>query len=174
MDLQIANPLSIKDIRQQTEIIRKSLKLDNTFYFPVVEFAEVILAQIDNTYNFEVCEDAELTDKYACYDPKNNTMFVSNSVYELALKNHGRHRFTIAHEVGHYFLHRTGVVLARQSSNVKLKPYLDPEWQANTFASELLIPQKLIKGLAADEIARLCCTSGQAAMIAFNKAKKPS
>ena len=172
MTLQVAEPLSTKEIIRQADLIRKSLKLNKQLYFPVVEFAEVIIGEIDSSYNFIVCEDNELPDKYACYNPSNNTMTVRNSVYELACNDDGRHRFTFAHEIGHYFLHREGVALARVSSDVEIKTYMNPEWQANTFASELLMPNKLIQGLAVDEIMHLCCTSGQAASIAFNKAKK--
>lgn len=174
MTLQIANPLSTNDIIKQVELVRKSLRLNKQLYFPVVQFAEMILGETDSSYNFIVCEDNELPDKYACYNLKNNTMTVRNSVYELACEDDGRSRFTFAHEIGHYFLHREGVALARVSSGIEIKTYMDPEWQANTFASELLMPNKLIQGLAVDEIKCLCRTSGQAASIAFSKANKKS
>jgi hypothetical protein len=60
----------------------------------------------------------------------------------------GRPKFTAAHEIGHVVLHRNelhtsapwpngGVVFARRT---EIDPYEDPEWQANNFASALLMP----------------------------------
>ena len=173
-DIQIADPLSTKDIWRIVGDIRRIVGLENDLYFPVVKFAELTLQKVDGTYNFIVRDREKMPDKYAYYDPVNNEMVVREDVYEMACNNDGRHRFTIAHEIGHYFLHRDGVKLARLNSNIALQAYRKPEWQANTFASELLMPHKLIRGLNVDEVQQRCCTSGQAAEIALNKAKKPS
>lgn len=62
-------------------------------------------------------------------------------------KNHpvNRRNFTIAHELGHFFLHRNiqSKFIDRPKS---LSDYIDSdiEKQANVFASELLIPQKVL------------------------------
>lgn len=49
----------------------------------------------------------------------------------------------MAHELGHYLMHtRDELVFTR--NQIKLKSYEDSEWQANTFASELLMPEYLI------------------------------
>lgn len=174
VNVQIAKPRSAQKIINIVSHIRESIGLENELYFPVVRFAEVIMQQVDNTYRFIVLEKNEMPDKYAYYDPMNNSMVVRSDVYELACNGNGRHRFTIAHELGHYFLHKEDVKLARVSGGYVLKIYQNPEWQANTFASELLMPKKLIRGLNVEEIQEKCCTSGQAAEIALNKAKKPS
>lgn len=77
-------------------------------------------------------------------------------VWSLAEAGDGRSRFTLAHEVAHAWLHKNdilqgGVVyrdaglLASQRLLPGMKIYESPEWQANTFASALLMPKGLVK-----------------------------
>jgi hypothetical protein len=77
-------------------------------------------------------------------------------VYDGMDQGNGRCRFSGAHELGHVVLHadelaaRAGVLLvnggdvllARRSD---LKPFLDPEWQANTYAGALLMPAAMVR-----------------------------
>lgn len=58
-----------------------------------------------------------------------------------------RHRFTIAHELGHYFLHS-------QQGNIPLKAGRDGtnrrvEWEANWFAAAFLMPEAAFRAAAA-------------------------
>jgi predicted transcriptional regulator len=61
-----------------------------------------------------------------------------------------RDRFTIAHELGHYFLHfrapTTHLVGERTSTFTRLGRNV-PETQANVFASNLLMPEKHFKAV---------------------------
>lgn len=76
-----------------------------------------------------------------------------------ASDNPRRQRFTIAHELGHYFLHRhligTGVDDDRAYRSTSVGRYhnmaIGPreETEANRFASNLLMPQHLIDDLSA-------------------------
>lgn len=77
-------------------------------------------------------------------------------VWSLVEAEDGRARFTLAHEVAHAWMHkndvlRGGVVyrdaglLASQRLLPGMKIYESPEWQANTFASALLMPKELVK-----------------------------
>ncbi len=174
MQQLVADPLSKDNIVSLAWFVRVIANYTTEMAFPVIRFAELALPQIDSEYNFMVNPTKEMPDKYACYNAFNNTMEVREDVYQMAICGDGRHRFTIAHELGHYFLHKDGVKLCRIEENAKMVSYIDPEWQANTFASALLMPPRLIKGLSAFEISKLCQTSAQAAQIAFNKVKKPS
>lgn len=66
----------------------------------------------------------------------------------------GRYRFTLAHEMGHWELHRRQVTAADQRSLFDTEPagtilcrafqYNQREWQANQFAAYLLMPATLI------------------------------
>lgn len=67
-----------------------------------------------------------------------------------------RRRFVLAHELGHYALHRKLRVLRRDYvsddeesiGDVPAKRWM--EWQANRFASALLMPQETIAGVIHD------------------------
>ena len=75
--------------------------------------------------------------------------------------------FTIAHEIGHYFLHRNGFSFARTERQVPA--YSDPEWQANTFASFLLMPRAQTSFMSIEDIEYKCGVSHQAAEIAYKR-----
>ena len=46
---------------------------------------------------------------------------------------------------------------------------MDAEWQANTFAAELMAPYELIRGMGVEEIMRECGMSYTAASIQYKK-----
>ncbi len=71
-----------------------------------------------------------------------------------------RQRFTIAHEIGHLLLHKAPMYLDTPAEvfmrNQRSSQSVDPkEIQANTFAAELLMPEKLVRAEAADAQAEL-------------------
>lgn len=166
MSLPVAPPLSKKRIIEYAEYIRQCINC-KTIYIDIVAFIEFVIPKIDPSFVYEYVDDNELPrGVYAYYDPLLNIMKISASVYERAYAGEGRDRFTLAHEVGHYFLHRDGYSYAR--SNLDIPKYCDPEWQANTFASAFLIPQGRIKNMSINEIKNTCKVSYQAAEIAYN------
>lgn len=169
MSVYVTSPRSKLEIISKAHDLRKRVNLGNKLFFPIVQFAEIVLSVIDADYSFEICSANEMVDKYAQYDPINNIMTLREDVYRGAIAGNGRHRFTVAHEVAHYVLHSSDIVLAR--SDLDLKIYQNPEWQANVFASELLMPSNLIKDMTADEVAIQCQTSLQAAQIAVSNAR---
>ncbi|MNV76712.1 hypothetical protein D3C71_1700840 [compost metagenome] len=90
-------------------------------------------------------------------------------MYDRAVAGTPRDRFTIAHEIAHYLLHSPKTVAyARAVGPQKVPAYLDPEWQANAFAGELLAPPQLIIGLEVSEVERLCGVSRTVAEIQLN------
>lgn len=168
----IARPRSTGNIEMVASRIRETLGLKNKLYFPVIEFIENVLPRVDPEFNYEYLSKNDMPpNTYAYYNSSENVMYIREDVYDEACKDGGRHRFTLAHEIGHYLLHSEGVCLSRNSNEVKIKPYLDPEWQANTFASALLMPKNLIKNLTIKQIADECGTSYQAASIAYKKSR---
>lgn len=56
----------------------------------------------------------------------------------------GHQNFTLAHELGHYFLHK-GISMTDEDSNLSDYNDTDVEKQANVFAKELLYPRELVK-----------------------------
>ena len=106
--------------------------------------------------------------------PTEKCIKIREDVYERAIQGYGRDRFTLAHEVGHYILHNTkSVQLARLGEERKIEAYRDPEWQANTFAAELLMPITLIDTDDINVIAEEFGVSKSAANVRIKKIHKP-
>ena len=102
--------------------------------------------------------------------PGQNKIRIREDVYNAACDGNGRARFTVAHEIGHFLLHTpNSISLCRMEEDTKLRPFEDPEWQANTFASELLAPACLITGHTKTEIMGRCGLSEKAAKVALAK-----
>ncbi|NJM49719.1 MAG: ImmA/IrrE family metallo-endopeptidase [Sphingomonadales bacterium] len=115
-------------------------------------------------FEYEIVADGELGDAEATTSMTKQLIRISQSCYEDALKGVSRYAFTLAHEVGHLFLH-TGrtVALARGPQN---KAYLNPEWQADVFAAAFLMPEEGVKLCrSVEEIASKFGVSKQAASI---------
>ena len=107
----------------------------------------------------------------------------------------GRYRFTLAHEIGHWELHRHQVVVSTDRSLFCGKPQpsiicrsnakKDPiEWQADCFASYLLMPVQMVENewkkltgdykpiVVADEIAAFKSRFGEDESYVVNLAKQ--
>lgn len=63
------------------------------------------------------------------------------------IESNGRRNFTLAHEIGHYILHRNGGErqCAAGDTNNFSESEFDPEFQANQFASQLLLPPNIVR-----------------------------
>lgn len=166
-------PASKRDIKRLALTIRKKFGLEHIALFPVVEMIEVVLPMVDPRFNFEIVEDHECGLDAANYNPTQNLMRIRRSVYDGAYDNNGRDRFTLAHELGHYFMHRdVDLALSRINDRRSVPAYCNSEWQANAFASALLMPDHIIKDMRPDQIAKICGTSLSAAEIAYKQKKK--
>lgn len=133
-------PLKISDIRNTADEIRgflqiKSSRLDivSVYDFALPEAGIVV----------DICTTDQLGEKHGETFPDAGVIRIRDDVYEGAWNNQGRDRFTLAHELGHLVLH-SGVALARGPGSGNHKLYEDSEWQADTFAAELLMPVKFI------------------------------
>ena len=161
----VAEPRSRLAIAGIVRKLRELIGLENELYFPIVRFIEWILANPDNGIDLEIVDPREMADMYGNTSPGGNIMRIRSDVYERAIHGSERDRFTLCHEVGHYFLHQPeSISHARGKSPI----YMDPEWQANAFAGELLAPSYLIKDLTISEIAEKCGISKKAAQIQYS------
>ena len=161
-----AYPMSRASIRKLTKKLRELAGCDKREFFPIVRFIEWILANPDNGIDLEIVDPDEMQDTYGTTNTGSNIMRIRSDVYDGAVKGDPRHRFTLCHEVGHYFLHQPDSVSFARG---KIPRYRDPEWQANTFAAELMAPYDLVKNMSVDEIMEKCGMSKQAATIQFNE-----
>ena len=127
-------------IRKEAQQLRDALQQKKP-YIKVVSLLEVL--QEMEFLEFEIIEDQELGDEEAISYPDKGLMKIKQSVYDKAYEGDGHCRFTIAHELGHLQMHKGQASFARGETEVH-EVYEDSEWQADTFASEFLIDQRLI------------------------------
>lgn len=160
-----ATALSRTKIRELTMILREACGLKDELYFPIVEFIEWILGDPENEdFDFEIVPESEMEDTYGTTNTASNVMRIRQDVYEGAVAGNHRDRFTLCHELGHYLLHRPQYISYARGS---VPAYCRPEWQANTFAAELMAPYHLVKDMTVEEIVRNCGMSRTAANIQY-------
>lgn len=160
----IAEPLSRQNIRNMAYFIRKIAGKEDDLYFDIVYFLDVMLPQIDPGFTLIIEEPSELGECHGLTYPDRNEIHIRSDVYERACNGSGRDRLTLAHELFHLLQHeKENISFARLRKGVKLKMYMDPEWQATVFGGELLVPWHLTKGMTATEIAKQCGVSIAAA-----------
>ena len=175
MQSYIADPLSTQEIRQMAINLRRNFGLNSEEdkMFPIVEFIELVVPSILEEFTLEILPQEEMGNVHGLACPEENCIKVREDVYERAIDGYGRDRFTLAHELGHFLLHhREHIRLARLENGSKIEAFRDPEWQANTFAAELLMPLGLIDTEEQRAIADEFGVSLQAASIRAKKIYK--
>jgi Zn-dependent peptidase ImmA (M78 family) len=160
----LAPPASRQNLREAAFNLRKTLGLENQLYFPVVEFLEFAMPQLIPDFEYEILPVEQMGNKHGETQPDNRKIALRADIYERAVNGEGRDRFTVAHEIKHcLFDDSERVKLYRVAPDYVIKRYVDPEWQADAFAGELLIPYHLMRGLSIDEIVRKCGVTKSAA-----------
>lgn len=159
-----ATALSRANIRDLTLKLREQCGMQNQLYFPIVEFIEWILGDPDNDFDYEIVPVSEMEDTYGTTNTASNVMRIREDVYNGAVAGNPRDRFTLCHELGHFLLHQPELVSYARGN---IPTYCQPEWQANTFAAELMAPYHLVKNMSIDQIAQKCGMSKTAATIQF-------
>lgn len=111
--------------------------------FPCSEFFEF---DLEETIGF-TGDVQELPAKYEGWtNPKTKEIVLPEHTYLALEAEEGRARFTFAHELGHAILHANiEVPTMNKRGGVfrkDIRPYRDPEAQANVFAACLLMPTK--------------------------------
>jgi len=151
-----AKPLSRANIRELVKTIRKYCGLEKTVNVPVCFVFEHVMQIFFPDFQWEIKPASEMEEEGITLSA-DKTIYLRQDVYENACRGDGRARFTIMHEIGHFFLHRPDrVALCRLSPGERLKPYENPEWQADTFASEFLMDAGVVYGMNYREISRRC------------------
>lgn len=160
-------PRSTNDIRA---IALSFSALFNFGNFPIVQFLELIMPRLNNNFTLEIVEDSKMGNKHGLTFPDEDTIRIKESVYNNACQGNGRDRYTLAHELGHLLLHKNVSIIFAKTDNNKILPYEDSEWQADTFAAELLMPFEQAKNChSPEEIAKTFNVSREAAEVRWNK-----
>ena len=137
-----APPLSRDKIEQGTMAIRQLLGMGDPF-LPVAELIEFGLGRLAPGFSYDICDRAVMGNRHGSVDVHRKVLSLRSDVYDGIVQNKGRDRFTGCHEVAHAVLH--GGTLNRLAPGSKAEIYRDPEWQANTFASCLLMPAEMVR-----------------------------
>ncbi|SOY32038.1 hypothetical protein AMURIS_04791 [Acetatifactor muris] len=163
MQKVVVEPMSRNQIRDFTKAFRKIIGMENALYFPIVQFIEWVLPQMGLDY--EYVSEQEMGNAYGITHTGKGIMKIREDVYERAIKGNPRDRFTLCHELGHFLMHSPERVgFARGDAPA----YMDPEWQANVFAGELMAPFDLVKNMSVSEISQKCGMSMQAAQVQYS------
>lgn len=150
------------EIRQYTRYVRHKLNIKN-YYVDIVKIVEDMFPKFIPNYNFRIVndedDDVDMKGILAYVEANNGkiTMYVRENIYDEALQDNGRARFTLAHEAGHVLMHCDQSVILRRidihgQMHSPIEYERNPEWQANQFAAELLAPLNLTKGLSVKQI----------------------
>ena len=150
----IAEPLSRKDIRIMADKIRIIEGNKGKFYFDIVHFLDVTLPKLDEGFTLQIM-------------PKSQMGECHGLIYDRACNGSGRDRLTMAHELFHLLHHEKSNISFARSENVET--FRDPEWQADAFGGELLIPHDMVKGMSPEEVATKCKVSISAACCQLRK-----
>ncbi len=136
----------------------------------IIEILDCYLPHVDSNFIFEIVPDVDLGEDHAQTLPDRNLIRVKESVYDGARVGNGRDIFTLAHELGHLFLHRNVSSFARSNEDSNHKIYEDSEWQADCFAAEFLMPYaEAINCKSENEIVERFGVSYKAAEVRFEK-----
>lgn len=130
-------PLSRQAIRDYTNRLRNHLNWKKP-YFPIVEVLELALYKLEDDYEFLVEDVDEMGTDHGRTYPDQKVITVRLDVYEGACAGKGRDRMTLAHELGHFLMHRQ-LPLTRRVERETIPSYKSSEWQANCFGGELLM-----------------------------------
>ena len=173
MNCYKADPVSREDIRRYVRDLKRSVGLENVLYFPILQFVENVLPLIIPDFQFEVVPEIEMGGKHGETYPSKNLMRIREDIYLRAAAGEGRDRFTIAHEVGHLFMHEDdSIALCRLAPDEHLKPFEDPEWQADAFGGELLASSYLIQGMSEIQVQMKCGVSSSAAHVQLSTLRR--
>lgn len=138
----VVSPRSIKAIAREASLVRGLFGLENKKFFPIVKIYEMLYLLLPNA-DFDVWEEDEMGDDHGKTFPNKNLICLRNDVYVGADNGEARDRFTMCHELGHLIMHRE-IAFSRIDPSSPPKIYQNSEWQADVFASHLLMPGNLL------------------------------
>lgn len=176
-------PTSRTKIREDAhvvlDVIRGHMKLSSPC-LPIVDVIEMLDAE--DIVRMDILESHLMNGKAAELVPSHNgeppALNINEDVYEGACDGDNFSRFTLAHELGHYFLHSNqALALTRMQigpGSASHKAFEDSEWQANTFAGELLVDSRLVSQHCdcPEDISEVFGVSSQTASIQWKGLRK--
>ncbi len=150
-------PMKRIEIRERAKIFRTKLGIDDALYIDAARIFETLAC--GGYFNYLVEEKKNMPDRYADTVPNDKFIRIREDVYDKAVAGDPHARSTLFHELFHLLHKDKKVVLCRRAGAANKKAYEDPEWQANCFAGELLVPKHLVKGMSVEEVMEKCKVS---------------
>lgn len=142
-----------KEIAWIAERVRNMFFPAREKYLDVIAFLEHKLPVAFEHFRLEIVEDDELPGREAEMCPTGFCIRVRESVYMKAMEGDCHSRFTLAHEAGHFFLHRfQHLAFGLPLHGINTPAYCNSEWQANTFARYFLVPDSRASGLDVSQV----------------------
>lgn len=150
--------------------VRTAFGLGDTPFLTIIPLLELLPDVLEN-FELRILPDEEMEGVMGITCPQGSYISLPESVYGRACHNHGRDRFTCAHELGHLVLHK-GTTFQR--AEVHNHPaYMLSEPQANLFASIILMPRKFIEpSYTAEDMTDIFGVSLEAATIRLHTLAK--
>ncbi len=113
----------------------------------IVALAKKIRSQYPSNNSQELLDnirkDKNIETEYCSDDTREESLVIDSEGATIIYLPHNsspaRDRFTIAHELGHFFLHHNSQLCPKEGFTRRGSDRL--EWQANWFAAELLMPE---------------------------------
>lgn len=166
----VVSPRSTEAIYKTAAQVREVFAgmMPNARWVPIDKIYETLHLFVEG-FELQICDHREMGDDHGLTFPEDRLIKLRTDVYDGMCTGVGRDRFTAAHELGHLFLHNTPG-LARRRTEISTPAYKNSEWQANTFASALLIDgMQLAQCRSAHEVAETFGVSIQAANVRYKK-----
>lgn len=169
----IAEPLSRLDIRDFAMAVRLLVGKENDPYFDIVRFLDIELPKLDPDFSLVIEDQEVLGECHGLTYPDRDEMHIRSDVYIRADNGSGRDRLTMAHELFHLLQHtKDNISYARVQDGVEPQTYRSPEWQADAFGGELLMPAHLIADMTVEEVMEKCVVSQKAAECQLSKVRR--
>lgn len=156
-------PKTYWEIAEITRSLREECLIDDIEFVPIVKMLEAIARD-----GFQVIEMEEMGNNEGLTYPDQGIIQIREDVYYAACNDDKRARDTLAHELGHFILHRS-TSMAKTTATSVTGPMIDSEWQADEFSGLLLAPTHIVSGKTAAEVSILC---GVPLHTAINRVRK--
>ena len=133
-----AVPRSIETIRWMALNVRDALGYKELAQIRTTEMLEFALPRILPGFVYDVKTELKMGANEGLASPDRDYIAIREDVWNGASRGNGRDAFTLAHELGHLILHQSENLVQRRGRG-EPAIFCQPEWQADTFAAELLM-----------------------------------
>lgn len=161
------SPRSEQEIQKMAEQVRKILSDGHDFkYLDIVRILEHKMPEMFPAFRYEIVNASEMPDREAEMNPYEFCIRIREDVYVAAIDGDAHCRFTIAHELGHFFMHRhQTLAFGHRAENGCIPTCQNSEWQADVFARNLLAPYSMACNMETSVIEVVFGVSRQVAKI---------